>query len=393
MALPIDQLIKPLTKEQVKASIYALLTAMGLPVTSWQEGGVARTIVAIVAVIFAGFTQLMALAIRSQFLDLAEGIWLTLLANRVYGVDRLEATYATTTLTIDNAAGGLYSFEPDELIIFNSATKARFTNAAAVTINPLATGVEVAIRALEAGTGSTSAPGTIDSFETVYLGLTCTNATSAVGLNGESDPLLRERCRDSLGARSPNGPKAAYRYWAKTAKRANGTPVGVTRVRLPTPTGDGGLSVIVAGASGAISGDANDPLTDLGAVAKSIWDNAVPEGIGVVSVASASNLVVAVTATVYVDSAANLSNDDVSSMASVALQDYFPATPIAGFIISPATGKIFRNALVGQIEKADKAIIKADVTLPASDVFVLGHQNTVLGAVTINVVQVTVEGA
>ena len=389
MALPIDVLIKPLTKEQVKASIYNLLSAMGLPTTSWQPGAVVRTIIAIVATIFAGFTQVMALAIRSQFLDLAEDIWLTLLALRVYGVERLEATYATTTLTIDNAGGGLYSFEPDELIIFNGTTKKRFTNTEAVTINPLASGVEVAIRALEAGAESTSAPGAIDSFETVYLGLTCTNASSAVGLDGESDPLLRERCRDSLGARSPNGAKASYRYWAKSARKADGTPVGVTRVRIMPAPGDGSVLMYVASASGAITGDMNDPDTDLGAVAKSVWDNAVPEGVGPVTVASAENLVVAITSTIYVDSAANLSDLIVTQGADKAFADYFQTVPIGGFIISPATGKVYRNALIGQIEKSATAIIKADIPTPAGDVAVSDNKVPVYGTPTFTVVQVT----
>lgn len=120
--LPIDQLIKPLSKDEVKDSIYRLMAATGLPVTSWPEGGVARTIVAIVAAIFAGFTDVIAVAIRAGFLDLAEGIWLTLLARYVYGVDRIEATFAAGEVTLNNTGGGVYSFDP---VTSSSATRPR----------------------------------------------------------------------------------------------------------------------------------------------------------------------------------------------------------------------------------------------------------------------------
>src|SRR5262245_1471264 len=265
--LPIDQLINPLTKDQVKASIYNLLKASGVPVTSWQEGAVLRTLIAVVAAIFAGFTEVIAVATRAGFLDLAEGIWLTLNAHFVYGVDRIEATYATGKVTLTNTAGGLFNMEPGDLILLCPSTKKTYTNVSAFQLDPLST-LDIDIRAVEMGAASTAAPNTITEFVTKLLGVEVTNAAPLVGLDAESDAALRVRCRDSLGALSPNGPPAAYRYWAKTAKRADGSSVGVTRVRLMPPPGDGSMQMYVASATGPVSGNANDPSTDLGAVNK-----------------------------------------------------------------------------------------------------------------------------
>ncbi len=181
--LPIDQLIKPLSKDEVKDSIYRLMAATGLPVTSWPEGGVARTIVAIVAAIFAGFTDVIAVAIRAGFLDLAEGIWLTLLARYVYGVDRIEATFAAGEVTLNNTGGGVYSFDPGDLIVRNPATNKTYTNTTAFDLGALEMGKKVPIRATEAGAASTSAPGQITEFVTTLLLVTVSNEAPVVGLD------------------------------------------------------------------------------------------------------------------------------------------------------------------------------------------------------------------
>src|SRR5689334_15006781 len=161
--LPIDQLINPLTKDQVKASIYNLLKAAGVPVTSWQEGAVVRTLIAIIAAIFAGFTEVIAVATRSGFLDLAEGIWLTVLAYYVYGVTRIEATFATGKVTLTNTGGGLFDMEPGDLILLCPSTKKTYTNVAAFKLDPLGT-LDIDVRAVEAGAASTAPPNTITDF-------------------------------------------------------------------------------------------------------------------------------------------------------------------------------------------------------------------------------------
>src|SRR5262245_9925447 len=84
--LPIDELITPLTEEQVEATVYDLLVALGLDPTSWPRRGTSRVIIRIVAKLIAGFTVLMAAAIRGTILELSTGSWLTVLARYVYGV-------------------------------------------------------------------------------------------------------------------------------------------------------------------------------------------------------------------------------------------------------------------------------------------------------------------
>jgi hypothetical protein len=386
MNLPIDQLIRPLSRDEVKASIYQILKALGLPVTAWQEGSVARTIIAIIAAIFAGYTEVMVLAIRAGFLDLAEGIWLTLLAKHVYNVERLEATFATGTAIIDNAGGGSYSFDPEEVIFINTVSKKTYTNVEAFTVGPLEAGKTIAIRAVEAGSPSTAAAGQVNAFETKYLGLSCSNPEALIGFDAESDPALRQRCRDSLGALSPNGPEAAYVYVAKSAKRPDKTPIGVNRVHIPPATGDGTVQVFVATPSGAVQGSPNDPSTDLGIIASDIYKKAVPKGV-TAFVVSAIQKPIALTIDVWIDASASLSDAEVQNIIEKKLQDYFRTIPIGGHVIPPAGGRILWRALVGQVEAASPYIIEARLS-DETDIPMVVPEVATLASVALTVHQV-----
>lgn len=374
--LPIDQLIKPLSKEQVKQSLYNLLKATGLPVTAWQEGSVARTILAIIAAVFAGFTEVMVVAIRGGFLDLAEGIWLTLLAKTVYNVDRIEATFAAGYVVLTNGGGGSYSFDPEEVIFRNPTTNKLYTNTEALSLAPLEADKKIRVRAIEAGSASTAGPGQITELVTTLLLVTVTNPEALIGADAESDPDLRQRCRDSLGALSPNGPEAAYVYVAKSAKRPDGAPIGVNRVYIPPALGNGTVYVYVATPSGPVQGDANDPSTDLGIIARDIYKKAVPKGVtAFVSSAVAKPVTLAVD--VWVDAAASLTGAEVQALVEQKLRDYFVSLPIGGRVIPPAAGRIPWRALIGQVEAASPFVIEArlaseaDIPMAAAEVATL----------------------
>ncbi|WP_437606248.1 baseplate J/gp47 family protein [Sorangium sp. So ce834] len=369
--LPIDQLIKPLTRDQVKESMYRLLTAAGLQVTSWQEGGVARTIIAVCAAIFAGFTEVIALAIRANFLDLAEGIWLTLLAYYVYGVTRIEATFASGQVTLVNTGGGVYEFEPGEFFCRNPTTDAHYTNVSAFTLGAGQT-LTIDVRAVEAGAGGTSSAGQISSLVTAMLYVTVSNATAIVGRDQELDPALRQRCRDALGSLSPNGPEAAYVYWAKSAKRSDGTTVNVNRVWVSKSSSTGQVRVIVASPSGAVSGTIGDLTTDLGAVNHAIQTKVVPLP-ATCTVESAVPVAIAVTGTAWVMAAANLGGPAWQAMFYDQLDNYLSEAPIGGYVLTVAPGRIYQNAIIGQVESVSKSVIKFDATGPGDTSLAVGE--------------------
>jgi uncharacterized phage protein gp47/JayE len=393
MATSINDLTRPLTTEELKSAIYEYIAATGTKTTNWKPGAVVRTIVAVLAFVLAAFSVLTSLLAKSGFLELSSGAWLTLVARYVYGVERDTGSFATGFVTLDNAGGGVYSGDPDDLLFTNPTTGKSYRNAAAYSIGSGETGVVVAIRAVELGSASTSGTEEITQLETPLVGVTCTNAAAVVGTDPETDESLRARCVEQTGAASPNGPRDAYAFFAKSARRADGTSVGVTRVN-PVPDGLGGIDVYVATASGTVTGTSGDPSTDLGAVAKAIHENAEPLAI-TPEVQSATPLSIAVTYELWVRSTTGLTSAQVEDLVEAALIAFMAAAPIGGWVISPATGKIYVSAIRAAIASAlpDGSLVRIDVTLPAADVDVETNEAPALGTVTVTSVHFVTGGS
>lgn len=382
--LELDELTTPLTPDETKASVYGALATVGTDVSTWKPGAVARTIIAIVAVIFSAFSQLMALIAKSGWIELAEGDWLHLAGRYVFGVEFQDETFAAGTVTVSNAAGGVFDFDYGDAVFLNTATGKTYrnTNTTPIHIGAFQVGVEFPIEAIEAGADSTATPGAIDALETAINGLSVTNPTSVVGLDAESDAAYRLRCLEKRSTLSPNGPRDAYSYFAKAATRASdGSSVGVTRVRVSKSSDIGIVTVTVAGASGAISGSSADPATDLGAVAKNMQESVLPDGV-TLETQSATPLVIPVTYAVWLYTTANLTSGQVQALVATGLTDFIAAQPIGGNVIGFDPGKVFVDAIRTKIGSLRTEIFHVEVTAPAADVVLTAAEVPELGTIT-----------
>lgn len=349
MALPIDQLIKSLSEDEVKATIYDTLVSFGVNATAWQPGGVARAIIAVLAKVISGFTPIMSLAIRGTFLDSAEGDWLTLLAKYVYGVTRIPSIFATGKLTVTNSGGGLYDLVAGEMTVKNPVTGKTYKNVSAVTINP-SSEIVIDIVAVEAGAASTTMADTITAQETQFLGVSVNNAAAVIGTDEESDKSLRQRCQDALGALSPLGAAAAYSYFAKTAVREDGSPIGVNRTNV-VHNGDGGVvNTYVLTASGELPGG------DLTLVDDFLKLKAAP--LCVTSYAlSPSPVAVEIKYVVLVDGTVDSDLQKIRVEINAALNAFMSEFPINGYTTAgPPNGHISWTFLIAPIGNANKAI-------------------------------------
>lgn len=356
MALPIDQLTKALTKEEVEQSIYNLLSASGLPITSWQSGSVVRTIIGVFAETFSVWTGIIAKLNKAEFLDLAEGIYLTLLAYYVYNVERIPPTFATGFVTLTNSGGGIYPQDPQDLIFVNPTTKKTYTNTGAFTLNGNTTLI-IAIRATEEGKASSSTPNTITEMVTKLNGVSVTNALSVLGNDQESDANLRQRCKDALGALSPNGPQAAYEYFSKSTFRPDGSLIEVNRVKVSPDSSIGIVSVYLADSDGELdSGDVD--LID-----ENIQANVVPIAItAIVNSAIVKNI--NIVATVYAKYTISLSTQSLTNDINNSLSDMFSTYPIGGYpFVSNGQGYLWKDKVEGAILNANDAIFRVDLTL------------------------------
>jgi len=379
----LDDLVTPVTRQEAQASIYSVLATLGVSTTSWKPGAVVRTMIAATSVVFASLSELQARIARMGFLELSEGAWLRLVARYVYGVEAFDATFASGSITLTNGGGGVYSFDADDLIFANTITGKTYRNTTAVSL-PAMSEATVAIAATEAGTDSTSGAGEIDSMVTVVLGVTCSNALPLTGTDEETDQELRTRCLEKLGALSPFGPWDAYAYAARSAVRADGSSIGINRLRI-VKDGYGTVTTYLAGPSGAITGDANDPASDLGIANVAIQTKAAPLAVNAV-VLSAANNVIATTCEVWMYNTSALSDDQIEDAINLAVRNFAAAQPIGGNVIGSDPGKIFVSALTAAIFDALPQIFRVIVTAPGSDVTFDPNEVAVAAAVTLTAV-------
>lgn len=386
MTYSIDELTTPLTRAEVEQRIYAALAARGVTVTAWKPGSVMRTMIAASAIVMSAFSELTARAARAGFAETAEGPWLSLVAWHGRRVQRIEATYAEGQITLTNTGGGVYVLDVDDLIAANAESGKQYRNTEAVSLGALETAT-VAVRAVEAGAASTAAPGEITALVTPLLGVTVTNAAPVVGADAETDAELRARYDERLGALSPMGPWDAYTYAARMATRADGSRVGVSRVRT-VPDGAGGVTVYVATASGGVGGTAGDVGTDLGAIDEAIAQRAEPLAVTAVA-ASAAVVAVPVTYKAWILNTSGLTETQIRETIEDALVAWFAVQPIGGHRAG-VTGRLYHDAIRTVIGASIPQIFHVEITAPAGDVVLAASEVAVLGAVTAtSIVQVS----
>lgn len=382
MAISLADLVVAQSKAAIYTVALSVAETLGLPVTSWQPGDPTRSTYHVVAEVLGTLEQVVVSYIGAGFLDSSSGDWLTYLAKQVFDVDRIEATYAGTPLTLTNAGGGVYVLDPGDLTVKASGSGATYRNTAGGTLSGGGT-LTLDVVADEAGSASSAGAGDIDTMVTGLLGVTCSNATAAVGTDAESDASLRQRCRDKLGALSPNGPRAAYAYVARTPALA-GTSA-VTRTRVFTDPATGVVTVYLAGPSGAVL------EADRALVEEAILTNAAPLTV-TPDVVSADDLTVPVTYTLWVYKRVNKTSGAIESAVEAALAAMFAARPIGGDIIPPATtGALYTSLIESTIRGVfPDDTFRVSVTTPATSSTAMGNADVaVLGTVTATVHLIT----
>lgn len=374
----VAQLTTPLTVAEVTAAIYAALASEGVNVTIWTAGAPLRTLIAGLAIVLAAFSSLQAALAKMSFLALARGSWLTLVAFYVYGVTRDPGSFATGSLTLTNGAGGVFAYDPFT-VTFSNGSKT-YKNVTAIVLASMGAQT-ITIQATELGSGSSAGAATITTLVTPMPGVTCSNAAALVGTDEESDETLRLRCSEKLGTLSPNGARDAYAFVARSAVRADGSSIGVTRVRT-IADGIGGIDAYFATASGGITGTVGDLSTDLGIIDDDLQTQVVPLAITLRSDTATAQEIVC-TYELWIPSTNTQTDDEVKADVDTALAAFLASRPIGGDEITPPDGYVYTSALADVIGTAIPGTIRRDMTLPAADVAITTrHHVPVSGANT-----------
>lgn len=370
MAFSFSDLMRAVTTDEQEEVFLAALEGVGLQARTWREGGALRTILRIVAAVYAAFTDLMVRFAKAGFLELSSGGWLTLLAANLYSVTRVEATFATGEVTLTNTGGGIYTVAAGELTLVNSVTGKTYRNTAGFTLAALST-LTIAVQAVELGSASNASPGAVTQFETPPPGgtLTVTNAAAIVGRDEESDPDLRSRCRAKLAALSNRGPRLAYEYAARTAPRIDGSIVDINRVNVVANPDTGVVSIYVATPTGA------PVVGDVAYVQASVDENARPDSV-TATVYAANPVALSRTLTVWAKQTPGLASADLAALVNAELIALSSTYPIGGIRKTGTQGYLYASRIDGAVIAAHPTIFDvdgsgSDVALAVQDVISL----------------------
>lgn len=353
---PIDELVQPVDTDQVNDQILDNLETVGLKARSWRQAGSLRTIIKVISIIIAAFSSIIANAIRGQFLDLAEGGWLKWLAYYVYDVARIEATFATGEVTLTNTGGGIFSnVQPGALVVRAPSTGKTYRNTEVFSLG-IGESKTIPVEAFELGSASSIGAGLVNEVVTQYFdGVECSNAAAIVGTDVEKNEDLRQRCRDSRGAK---GTRSAYRFATRSARRVDGSSVGINRDRYFIANGT--VRVVCANAAGPPSVD------DLKDVRSSIEDLARVDTDTVI-VDAATPKALTGTIHIWVPSSSGLQAPTLVTASNAATTAMMATYPIGGYAKTlGGQGYVWATAVEAAVKSVHPAIY--DVDLEGGDI-------------------------
>lgn len=385
MRYTLEQLVSVASVSRIYGSALSFATGLGLPVTSWHTGDPTRSQYWTLAERLHAYELIVSGYVSSGFLDYAAADperyeWLVLLAEQVYDYTAREATYATTTVTLTNTAGGLYEIEPGDLQFKSSLSDQTYRNTTGGTLaSGPGTTLDVVVVADEPGSDSNAGAAEIDTLVTTLLGVTCSNAAAAVGTDTETSAEIVAGCRSKLGALSPAGPADAYDYVARNVELTGRDDVTRSRTYADSTTGD--VTVYIAGPAGAVGGPA------VAAVELAIVTWAAPLCI-TPTVATAAELLVPITYELWVYDSVGMTTGEIEDAVQTALEAFITARPIGGDIVAGVVGgRVHRSGIIGAIRAAfGSHFIDVDITAPAVDVPVADNEVPMLGLVTVTAV-------
>lgn len=363
------------TAAAVLAKGLAIAEGLGLPVTTWRTGDPTKSLYSFLARILAGddsdpsekgLSGIIQGYGQSAVLSLATRNWLTVLAKEVYGVDRVLATPATSTVTLHNVFGGLYVLDPGDVTVQCSSSGATYHTTSGGTLSAGVTLSFSVVADLDGSDGSAPTDG-IDTLVTSLIGVVVTASTAAIGVDEQSDPELRAQCRATLGALSPNGPADAYEFVARNPLLTGVTDI--TRARaIDFGGGDGTVFIYLASATGLVA-----PASSLAAQsAIDIW--ATPLAV-TAFVEDASLQIVNVTATI---TGTGIPADFQARIAAAL------GTAIAEFDIAGLAGDVIDTTLLTAIMRSTIPQIRTiNMTVPAAPVTLVAADAPIIGVVTI----------
>lgn len=256
MSTTMNELLAPLSPDEMKDLILRNLQERGFPATAWQSGDVPRTLVEVDALVLSELLNVVRHIAGSGFLKYAEGDWLRMLAEQFYGIEPRSATFAIHLVKLTDSGGiGPMEISPGDIWVESDIDGRRYVNSTGGTL-PRNGSLSLHFRAEQSGADIINGtPGTIINLVTPIAGLDVENVEYSGGnslvfqsVDDESDESIRQRCLDRWPSLGEAGATAGrYREWARTASPE------VSSVRVESPEDEPGtVLVLLAGPNGEL---------------------------------------------------------------------------------------------------------------------------------------------
>lgn len=241
-------LISAPTASEAFSRLISLAKAVGFPVTSWATKSVARVILHLVSQASEQFGSIVTGLAKSAFRSTAQGQWLDLLAEEVFGISRNLATNAVVTATLHNSGGSPVTVGASDLYL--SAGGLLFRNTVGGTV-PAGGSLDLTWRAEHPGTSYNLDSSALEGLVTPLAGITITASSgwlTTQAVDDETDASLATRCGEQWSTLGASGSAPAYAYNAKLAS----SEVTRTRVYEHTPSA-GWVTLYLAGPAGPVT--------------------------------------------------------------------------------------------------------------------------------------------
>lgn len=367
MALSLEQLRSPPTREAILQFFIEQLSALGFPASSWQTGSIQRTLLLVFSRVLSDVAELVKQLAEFAFNQLSSGAALTAFSRSAYDNIRNPAIKTRGPFRLTSTAAIPYVLTPGQLLVTNPSG-VQFSNVSGGTLTASGT-LDVTFEALLAGSNGNIAPDSPLAFITPLAGVTVTNPGvpggswfTIAGQDQESDANLRLRNRTKWATLAVETPKDGVINIALNASPA----VRKVAVNDQNPRGAGTVDVYVSGDTTPIGS------ADLSLVQTKLAARFFGDGNTRVKANAPPIVVLNITGTVYFD--ANFGAAVVRANVEAALRNLIAVTPLGGSSYAPGpTNIVARSDIIAAIENA-AGVRTFAMTLPTGDFVVGGFQ-------------------
>lgn len=227
MTSTLPELLLPRTAQDEEASLLSVLKTEGFPVTDWEPGGVAQTMVKAIAAALGDLSELVAKVAAGGYVGLAKAedpAWLDLLGEHIYFLGRARATYTVQLCRVSCGAG----LGPQTINLgFRAAAGTNvYEYQGAPVVVPDADFVDIEMRAESPGSAYDDPANTITTLITPLPGLSVNNPPTDFGgiEGGVGTAAKRNPANQGSGSVTPSGAPVLLRRYTVTVVTSGSQP-------------------------------------------------------------------------------------------------------------------------------------------------------------------------